>query len=323
MLSVPSSATTVSPEERASRSAPRATERGGPRKLWWFTALALAGAGLGASVVHTPVYVSSHVHSGSPGYKQTPNGKDLHWEKKALTVHLDDSLQKLGPNAGDAVMQAFGQWVASDPRLPDLSFETGKSSAVPKQDGNSTVSYGRITVPGHEHDLAITLTYSNDQTGEILEADIILNALYPMAVLTPMPATPVSTGLDASGDDRAGSTSGKSMHDREESLDCKNRYDTQNVTTHEAGHFFGLGEDPVERRATMFQTIDQCETHKRVLSTTDIGAISTLYAESADPEEAKAGPRACSFGGVPAGGGALWVSAAIFGFGLWRRRRAG
>jgi len=62
------------------------------------------------------------------------------------------------------------------------------------------------------------------------------------------------------------------------------------------------------------------EWSSRVLGT--LCALGTLYAESADQEEAKAGPRACSFGGVPASAGALWVSAAIFGLGLARRRRA-
>jgi hypothetical protein len=226
-------------------------------------------------------------------------------------------------------MQAFGQWVASDQRLPALTFDTGKTSTTPQQDGKSTVSYGRISVAGHEHDVAITVTYANDQTGEIIEADIILNSLYPMAVLTPKPAGQTTTASstshandDKSQDGERSNSNGRSMNGGEESLDCKNRYDAQNVTTHEAGHFFGLGEDQVERKATMFQTIDQCETHKRVLATTDVGALTVLYAQSADPEEAKAGARACSFGGVPTDERHLWVSAAIFGLGLMRRRRA-
>jgi len=322
MLSVPSSAATVAPEDQATPSAPQPPKGGARGKLWALAGLAVMAGVLGASLLRSPTHVSSRVHSGSPGYKQSPTGKDLHWEKKALTVYLDDSLQKLGPSAGEAVMQAFGEWVASDKRLPDLSFDTGKTSTVPKQDGKSTVSYGRITAPGHEHDVAITVTYANDQTGEIIEADVILNSLYAMGVLTPKPTAQGLTTKEP-GDHDDHSSDGKSMHDREESLDCKNRYDAQNVTTHEAGHFFGLGEDPVEKKATMFQTIDQCETHKRVLASTDIGALGTLYAKSADPEEAKAGARACSFGGVPQSGGALWLSAAIFGLGLRRRRRTG
>lgn len=331
MLSLRSSAATVAPEEQTPHGAQPTPKRPERRKLWFFTALSVVAGVVGASALRSPAPVSSRVHSGSPGYKQTSNGHDLHWEKKPLTVYLDDSLNKLGPGAREAVMMAFGQWVASDPRLPDLSFDTGKTSAKPARDGKSTVSYGRITTPGHERDVAITITYANDDTGEIIEADIILNALYPMGVLTAKAlAQNTTNGASHSEKDRDGSdgSDGKegsktpASSGAAESVDCRNRYDAQNVTTHEAGHFFGLGEDPVERQATMFQTIDQCETHKRELATTDVGAIATLYAASADPEEAQAGPRACSFGGVAPSRDGLWLTAALVGLSLLRRRRA-
>ena len=338
MLSLRSSASTVAPEDKAPNSAQQAPRGPARRKLWFFAALSVIAGIAGASAFGRVGAVSSDVRSGSPGYKQSPSGHELHWAKKSLTVYLDGSLDKLGAGSREAVMQAFGQWVASDTRLPDLTFDTGKTSTEPKQDGKSTVSYGRITAPGHEHDVAITITYSNDKSGEILEADIILNSLYPMGVLTAQTAAVVangssddhdgkngkdSTGKDSSGKGSASKGSGSVVASNlPESMDCQNRYDAQNVTTHEAGHFFGLGEDPVERRATMFQTIDQCETHKRVLALTDVGAVTTLYAKTEDPEEAKAGARACSFGGVPTSSGALWVSAGIFGLSLLRRRRA-
>jgi len=83
----------------------------------------------------------------------------------------------------------------------------------------------------------------------------------------------------------------------------------------------------VERKATMFQSIDQCETHKRLLANTDVSALATLYAASADTDEAKRaarlqrGPRAGSSGAMEASG-ALLVSAGIFGLALLRRRRS-
>jgi Matrixin len=312
MLSLRSAAATVPPEDQSPISAQQARKPATWRKLWFFAALSAIAAVAGAGALSGRDHVSADVRSGSPGFKKTPQGKDLHWENKTLTIYLDDSLQHIGPGASEAVMQAFGQWVASDQRLPDLSFDTGQTSPSPKQDGKSTVSYARITAPGHEHDVAITVTYANDQTGAIIEADIVLNALYPMGALTAK--TPAQTSPGAGSHD-----DGK---DRDESLDCRNRYDAQNVATHEAGHFFGLGEDLTEKRATMFLSIDHCETHKRALATTDTTALGTLYAESADPTEASAGPKACSLGGVPQGSGALAVSAGILGLTLLRRRRS-
>ena len=329
MLSLRSSASTVAPEDQAPTSAQQAPIRKARRKLWFFAALAgLAGA-LGVSALRRPAPILTQVQSGSPGYRQSSTGHDLHWGRPALTVYLDGSLAQMGAGANEAVMQAFGQWVGNDHRLPALAFDTGKTSTIPVQDGKSTVSYGLVTVPGHERDLAITVTYANDKTGEIIEADIVLNARYPMGVLTAKAAGQITTPTTTPQNDHDGdgkhngssSTNSKSMA-AEEAVDCKNRYDAQNVATHEAGHFFGLGEDPIKSNATMFQLIDQCETHKRALATTDVGALATLYAQNEDPEEAKAAARACSFGGVPQSGGALAVSSAILGLMLLGRRRA-
>ena len=325
MLSVPSSAATVAPEEstpRREKQAPRPASRG---KLWLLAGLSAVAGIAAASALPGAASISSDVRSGSPGFKQTASGQSLHWEQKALTVYLDKSLDKLGPGAHEAVMQAFGQWVASDTRLPDLSFDTGQTSSAPKQDGKSTVSYGPITATGHEHDVAITITYANDRSGEIIEADVILNSLYSVGVLIAKPTTQpgqTSPNSDNGLDKGHASANDKSPKDSAEAMDCRSRYDAQNVITHEAGHFFGLGEDLVEHQATMFQSIAHCETHKRVLALTDVSAVTTLYAQSADPEEAKAGARACSFGRAPTSEGALAASAGILALSLLRRRRA-
>jgi hypothetical protein len=314
LLSVPSAAHTVAPEETAPLSLHQVQKPARFRKLLFFTAAsALLGTAV-AGALHGSASVSPHVHSGSPGYKKSKSGLELSWQKPTVTVYLDASLAKLGPQADDAVMQAFGQWVESDPKLPGLRFDSGQTQAEPKQDGKNTVSYAVITAPGHEHDVAITVTYANDQTGEIIEADVVLNAAYKMGVLTPKAKAKTS---DATSND-------KKNHAREddEAVDCDNRYDAQNVATHEAGHFFGLGEDLTERGATMFLSIDECETHKRLLSSTDVGALTTLYAAKRAPQEAGASGAGCSFGGAPSGTNCWLISGLVLGFGLARRRRA-
>jgi len=315
LLSIPSAASTVAPEPQAPVSLHRGTKPTQWRKLWFFTAVsaflgtAAAGALQGSPGLH------SHIHSGSPSFKKSTTGSELLWKKSHVTVYLDESLSKLGPQANDAVVQAFGQWIGSDPKLPALSFDTDSKHADPKQDGKNTVSYGPITVPGHEHDVAITITYANDKTGEIVEADVILNARYPMAVLTPRAAGPA-------GPAAAGPAAGPPGAREAEAMDCQNPYDVQNVATHEVGHFFGLGEDMTERGSTMFLSIDQCETHKRVLTSTDVGAVSTLYASASPSEpEGGAGSAGCSFGGPPTARGAVGVLGLVFGLTLLRRRR--
>jgi hypothetical protein len=306
MLSVPSAANTIAPDEKAPISLQGAQKPTAWRKLWFFTAVsALVGTAAAGALSRVPS-LSPHIHSGSPGFKKTAAGHELLWKQTRVTVYLDDSLVKLGPQANDAVVQAFGQWLGSDSKLPAVIFDTRHGQAEPKQDGKNTVSYAPITAPGHERDVAITITYANDKTGEIVEADVILNAHYPMGVLTPRAHGP--------GDAKGGPTPGG------EAMDCENRYDAQNVATHEAGHFFGLGEDMTERSSTMFLSIDECETHKRVLSSTDVGAVTTLYAASEAPEPGGANGAGCSFGGAPAGGGALAMLGLVFGLGRLRRR---
>jgi hypothetical protein len=331
MLSVPSSAATVAPEGNAATIRP-APVRGARRKLWFFAALSAFVGMSAATLLHGRSAVSSDVRSGIPGFRKSSTGIDQHWKVAAVTVYLDPSLGKLGPGGDEAVIQAFGQWVGRDERLPNLSFDRGGTSSDPKHDGKSTVSFGPIKLAGHERDLAITVTYSDDKTGEILEADMVLNSLYPMGVLTPKGAT---EGGQGKGDDTAsngpGNEARKAMVD--EAVDCRNRYDAQNIATHEAGHFFGLGEDLTERTATMFLSIDQCETHKRELATTDVSAIGTLYGQvqsrmldgqaptvaTAPTPDVKV--HACSYGSAPVGGTTLFVSVAIAGLALSRRRR--
>lgn len=322
LLSVPSSAATVAPEPGAPLAAP--PKQAARRKLWFFTALAaVAGIAL-AGVLPGSARVSPEILSGSPGYRKAKNGQHLRWQTRSVTVHLDDSLTQMGPNAKDAVARAFGHWAESHPHLPDLIFDTSSSSASPVQDGKSTVSYGPITAAGHERDLAITVTYARERDGAIVEADIVLNSLYPIGVLgvaTDTDFEGAERGRDRDEErDRNGNRDRDGARDRDEERGCGDRYDAQNLTTHEVGHFFGLGEDPVERGAAMFQSIDRCEVHKRALSATDVDALSALYTESAAPEEAAAGPRACRFAPGAGAGGFAWISGAVLAAAALRRR---
>ncbi len=303
---MPSAATSIAPQAVA-RSQQRSTREARRwRKLWFFVGVsALAGAS-SVSALRSATFASiTDVRSGSPGYRLSSTGRQQHWSAPSVTVYLDDSLKKLGPDAEEAVMQAFGAWLGSDARVPALRFDRGGTSSEPRHDGKSTVSFGPIKLAGHEKDVAVTVTYADDKTGEILEADVVLNSLYPMGVL--------KTKSRQSGED---STAVRN----DDTDDCRNRYDAQNVATHEAGHFFGLGEDMTERKAAMFLSIDQCETHKRQLAFTDVGALSTLYAN--EPiQEPQAGARGCAFSAAATPGSSALASALFLGLSLIRRRR--
>lgn len=314
MLSVPSAAGTVPPGSRSHAGAQGRLKRVFGRKLWFFAAIGVAGA-LGAQAIRDSAEVTPQIHHGSPGFRPSKSGKNQQWHRRALTIYVDDTVTQLGHDATDAVHRAFGHWVESHHHLPALTFDTTRGAAKPKQDGKSTVSYGPIDVPGHERDVAVTLTYSEAHSGEILEADIVLNSAYPLGVLRA-----VERNWRRDGSRHHAGGHGKSMH-ADEAEDCRDRYDVQNVLTHEVGHFFGLGEDMTEQGATMFKSIDECETHKRALASTDADAIRLLYTEPPDPEEAAAGPSACSVAFAPTSGLSGWSPLLLLGLLAHRRRR--
>lgn len=241
--------------------------------------------------------------SGTPGLRTTPDGKHERWGAGPLTLTLDASLDTMAPAAKDAVKAAFGEWASSDASLPALVFDSSTAHGKVAQDGKNLVLFGPITLKGHEHDVATTISYVDAQSGEMLEADTIFNSAYSFGVL----ATPATSDDD------------------DESTSCASRYDVQNVATHEAGHFFGLGEDTEDSHATMYLRSNPCETHKRALTAVDRTVIVSLYAEpAAAPAAGAAHAKACTVATPGGGTGACWYAlgglAAAF-VGLRRRRR--
>lgn len=222
--------------------------------------------------------VERSVLHGSAGIKRSKSGAEVRWHARSSKVTIDASVEKYGPNAVRAVQDAFGTWLSSDQKLPDLSFDTGRGAHVSlKPDGKNTVLVAPITLRGHEHDLALTLTYSDEKTGAIVEADIVINAEHAFRVLN-----------ESSKDDepRSSCSGGGSSAKR-----CQDgAFDLQNILTHEVGHFFGLGEEKEDGDASMYYCTSRCETHKRSLARVDTDSMATLYLSApADEPEAEAG----------------------------------
>lgn len=209
-------------------------------------------------------------HAAAPAVKKSADGNAVRWHAPSLALTLDPSLGSLGPGAKDAVRKALGAWLQSDSQLPQVTFDDGNNvPGTVAMDGVNRVLAGPIDLPGHENDLALTTTYSDSETGAILEADIVFNTRHAFF--------DAGTG-SASGDGEADSAKASGNHDEHASNGaCEGRYDLQNIATHEMGHFFGLGEDYTEQRATMFVSSRPCETSKRQLFSTDSAAIDQLY----------------------------------------------
>ncbi|MFO0724879.1 MAG: matrixin family metalloprotease [Myxococcota bacterium] len=141
--------------------------------------------------------------------------------------------------------------------------------------------------------LALTLVHYDVATGEIFDADTVIN------------------------------TEGYGWADRVEHPSV-NGYDLGNTMTHELGHALGLAHSEVAD-ATMFATSGKDETQKRDLSADDVAGLVEIYTnkEAVDPSAAGqptvAGvPVGCSAAGSSPASLAAFLPLALI---AWRRRR--
>jgi len=288
-------------------------------------ALGLVGA-VGVSHFRTRPAPVMQIVSGSPALKKSSDGDDVRWHSSKATLYLDSSLDAVGSGARDAVQLAFGTWLGSGAKLPGLRFDsTNGAKFGPTPNGKSEIMYGPITIAGHENDLALTITFSDPKTGEVLEADMIFNSAHSFAVLNPSKG-----GSDDSRDKDDGKNQGASVNGTAMAMaaNCTDKYDLQNVATHEAGHFFGLGEDYDVKVATMYYTTGRCEVNKRALQGSDESTMDALYVTSASDNSGDAsadtgkGCGGARIGQGKAGGEASLLSlVGLLGFVASRRRR--
>lgn len=273
----------------------------------------LAGA-VGLSHLRAHPAPVMQIVSGNPALKRGADGESVRWHSGKSKVYFDASLDAAGRGAREAVQLGFGTWLGSGAKVPGLDFDSTKGAKFSQTpNGKSEVMYGPITLAGHENDLALTVTFSDPKTGEVVESDMIFNSKHPYGLLPYKP-----------------SNNGGSAMTPADSAACEQRYDLQSVATHEAGHFFGLGEDFDAKAATMFYTTGRCETNKRVLQASDETTMSALYASndmsaSSDDADAQSGAKGC--GGARIGQGKtdgavpMLSLAGLLGFVALRRRR--
>jgi MYXO-CTERM domain-containing protein len=247
---------------------------------------------------HARVEPVTTVVSGRAGLRKTSSGNDERWQQQGLTITIDPTLAQAAPAAKDAIVGAFGAWASSGASLPQISFDSTTTPGQAVRDGVNRLLLGPITVAGHEDALALTLSYVDEATGEVVEADTIFNSAYDWATLDPSASDEGDDGQDG----------------------CHHRYDLQNVATHEAGHFFGLGEDYDDETTTMYVSSQLCQTSKRELKKSDVTVVSGLYAQA--PAKVAQG-HACnaSIAGGRGSGGAGVAAIALFAVAATRRRR--
>jgi len=260
------SAHTVKP----SLEAPSAESTLSPRRRLSFNVIALGtlsavlglSGAVGLSHLRARPAPVMQIVSGNPTLKKGADGASVRWHSAKSKLFLDASLDQLGPHARETVQLGFGTWLGSGAKIPNLSFDSTTGAKFGQEsNGKSEIMYGPITLKGHENDLALTVTFSDPKTGEVLEADMIFNSTHPYGLLPYQAAAGAMTAEDMAS--------------------CAQKYDLQSIATHEAGHFFGLGEDYDSTIATMYYTTGRCETNKRILQGSDETTMDSLYVSNA------------------------------------------
>lgn len=248
----------------------------------------------------------------SPNEACSGEGTALHWDRACISYSLV-ARQQTTPNfesVRDAVDRSFASWETVECPEGPLSLSLRQTAAlsrctVPEHNPgagntNSVIfldDWARLGLPRDA--FGLTLIWHSPDSGEIFDADMQLNET--------MGRFTVCDGRCAEGE-----------------------VDLENVITHEAGHFLGLGHSRVVT-AAMYGESSVGETRKRILGRDDISGICAIFpvgqprCETSDYTPRGGLEPECfePAGGCAVGGrgvGAAWSALLLAGLLLWRLR---
>ncbi len=206
------------------------------------------------------------VQSGQGVSACSTGGVPLAWERPCLSYMVDvRASQSLGLAAVEAAVDtSFETWrkvtcegTPVDFQLTPLVSSTCRLAEFNTNGGNvNTVAFLEDWEDADGDPLdpaafAITFVWHNPSTGEIFDADMLINEdLGPYAQCPP-----------------AGCPEGD-----------PGPADLQNIVTHEVGHFFGVGHTEIDDETiTMFPSANRTDTSKRDLAADDLAAMCAIY----------------------------------------------
>ena len=175
----------------------------------------------------------------SAGWK-LPSSVTYHLNPSSAPPSVDSNLSTIAANA-------FSTWAKAIPGK--VSFVQGSDTSVDQKrlDNQNIIAWGRIS----GNALAVTYTWYNTTTKEVVETDTIFNKKFIWSW------TPYSVGA----------------------CGIPNTYDTQDILTHELGHWMGLDDvystSYVEN--TMYGYGAKGEIKKDTLTKGDIDGVNLIY----------------------------------------------
>ena len=266
--------------QNSSDSLPR---RSPPRSGAFVAALVVSGVSLSASSA------SAYKH------KESAAGDPVHWNKPLVMFRLSaEARALLAPGRVEAVFQEAAElWITED-NAPVIALEEGEPEPLgyhPRKSTNGV--YVADEWPYSRRYAAVTVTSYSDQTGALLDTDILLNPNFNL--------------IEVDEEDRA--------HGRE--------VDLGRLLTHELGHCLGLEESDVAE-AMMNPSIPRGRRVPEALPVDDHQGLIALYANVSFPASSSSSslsssadsPMGCSASGSSSGTIGLMLLALV---GLRRR----
>jgi hypothetical protein len=263
-----------------------------------------------------PMLLSSLLSSHSANafeVKKAENGASVRWAATTVTFVIDPSIEKAVPGGSAAVAKALMSWSGVSGG-PDIVVTNGPGGGKAALDGQNTVLFAPHGYGPAGPALAVTQVNYDPQTGEILDADIVVSGgAHAFAVLPEGAETPGAVPVLVEGASYGEGGGGAWEH---------TPFDLQHVLTHEGGHALGLGDVSVPGEV-MYAYSTPGSTAYRAPVADDLAGVSALYAGS--PSAQKAGCGGASVAASRAGDGGGWAAATLVAAGLaWgasRRRR--
>jgi hypothetical protein len=242
-------------------------------------ALALSFA-LPLSVVST--LTASHADAFQA--KHTRSGKVVRWQSASIELTISPSIDAVAPGARHALEIALEGW-SHTPHAPKVVLKNGTASQKPGNDGTNLVYYAPEGFVPAGRALAVTLLTFDEATGQIVDADIVINGRRGLELL--------AASAEASPGAHPVSTEGGSQHDDEDAA-----FDLAHVFAHETGHALGLSDEPTNTAALMYPFTMPGDASHREPAADDAAGIAEAYA--APPPDTSTPPHAgCSVGSAP------------------------
>ncbi len=250
------------------------------------------------------------------------------WNQRCLPYFIQRGNDLFsGDTRRQLLSQSFAVWennACTDLTFVDLGYTSQAVGFDPRQKDNQNVitaveNAGEIGAYFTDPNMvAITVTAFSTVSGEIFDADIVVNAVnFEFA--------------DVSDENACG-------------VQSKPPFDLRSILIHEMGHFIGFDHAP-ELDSTMYFSAPVCEIQKRTLSADDINGLCTVYPTGQAPmtcaqpgvsydsvtgastfrgqcdSRLASGDSGCSCSAQSQGGGS-WAALALLGaFIIVRRRR--